>query len=115
KIQTLQSIKNDELNVACSSRIFQKQIVGKQEVDIAALISRLAISDWVKRGYDHIHKSEGKCPFCQQSLPDGFLNKLEEYFNETYENEMKELANCVKLYMESYDNLETSIQDLMEK
>ncbi len=43
------------------------------------------------------------------------MNKLEEYFNETYENEMKELANCVKLYMESYDNLETSIQDLMEK
>ncbi len=73
KIQTLQTIKNDDLNVACSSRIFQKQIVGKQEVDIAALISRLAISDWVKRGYDHIHKSEGKCPFCQQSLPDGFF------------------------------------------
>lgn len=115
KIQILHSINIDDLNGACTSQIFQKQIVGKQEIDIAALISRLAISDWVKRGYDHVHMSEGKCPFCQQSLPDGFLNKLEEYFNETYENEIKELANCVELYMESYNNLETSIQDLMGK
>ncbi|MCP1311890.1 AAA family ATPase [Paenibacillus tyrfis] len=115
KIQAIQSIKNDELNAACSSQIFQNQIVGKQEVDIAALISRLAISDWVKRGYDHVHNSEGKCPFCQQSLPDGFLHQLEEYFNETYENEMKELKKCVDQYMESYSNLKTSIQGLLEK
>lgn len=115
KIQAIQSIKNDELDAACSSQIFQNQIVGKQEVDIAALISRLAISDWVKRGYDHVHNSEGKCPFCQQSLPVSFLHQLEEYFNENYENEMKEFKKCVDQYMESYSNLKTSIQDLLEK
>ncbi|MEK3834100.1 AAA family ATPase [Paenibacillus sp. FSL R7-0128] len=73
------------------------------------------MSDWVKRGYDHVHNSEGKCPFCQQSLPVGFLHQLEEYFNETYENEMKELKKCVDQYMESYSILKTSIQDLLEK
>ncbi|ETT65457.1 hypothetical protein C173_20556 [Paenibacillus sp. FSL R7-277] len=114
-IQAIQSIKNDELDAASSSQIYQNQIVGKQEVDIAALISKLAISDWVKRGYDHVHNSEGKCPFCQQSLPVGFLHQLEEYFNETYENEMKELKKCVDQYMESYSILKTSIQDLLEK
>ncbi|WP_339259767.1 AAA family ATPase [Paenibacillus sp. FSL R5-0713] len=115
KIPTIQSVNNDELNVTCSSEIFKNQIVGKQEIDIAAFISRLAISDWVKRGYDHVHNSEGKCPFCQQSLPNDFLNQLEEYFNETYENEMKKLKQCVDQYMELYSTLKTSIQDLLEK
>lgn len=115
EIQRIQSISNDELNAVSSSQIFQKKIIGKQEVDIADLISKLAISDWVKRGYDHVHNSEGKCPFCQQSLPDDFLHQLEEYFNETYGNEMKELKKCVDQYKESYSNLKTSIQDLLEK
>ncbi|MDR9744408.1 AAA family ATPase [Paenibacillus taichungensis] len=115
KIPTILPVNNDELNVTCASQIFKNQIVGKQEIDIAAFISRLAISDWVKRGYDHVHNSEGKCPFCQQSLPDDFLYQLEEYFNETYENEMKKLKQCVDQYMELYSTLKTSIQDLLEK
>ncbi|MBM6383097.1 MAG: AAA family ATPase [Paenibacillus sp.] len=115
EIPKIQSINNDELNAVSSSQIFQNKIVGKQEVDIADLISKLAISDWVKRGYDHVHNSEGKCPFCQQSLPDGFLHQLEEYFNETYDNKMIELKKCVDQYKESYSNLNTSIQDLLEK
>lgn len=115
KLKLIEAIRVDELNVICDSQIFQIQIVGKQEVDIASLISRLAISDWVKRGYDHIHQSEGVCPFCQQVLPDEFLQQLEEYFNETYENDMKLLKNRIELYMNSYSTLELRTQELLGK
>ncbi|WP_068793504.1 AAA family ATPase [Brevibacillus laterosporus] len=115
KLQLIEAIGVVELNVICDSQIFQNQIVGKQEVNIAALISRLAISDWVKRGYDHIHQSEGVCPFCQQVLPDEFLRQLEEYFNGTYENDMKLLKNCIELYMNSYSALELRTQELLGK
>ncbi|WP_185897335.1 AAA family ATPase [Paenibacillus zeisoli] len=115
KVQNIPLITIDELNALCINKLFQKQIVGKQDVDIASLISRLAISDWVKSGFDHVHKSEGKCPFCQQSLPDGFLHKLEEYFNETYEYEMNELIDCVDLYIKLYNSLETTIQALLNE
>jgi len=114
KIQLLKTLNTDELITVSSSEVFQKPIVGKQEVEIAKLISKLAISDWVKQGYNHIHLSEGKCPFCQQTLPDAFAQKHEEYFNEVYENEMKDLRNCIDLYMKLYADLEQLLINLLE-
>ncbi|WP_340681296.1 AAA family ATPase [Paenibacillus elgii] len=64
--------------------MFQKRIIGKDDVDIASLITKLQISDWVKQGHIISKETEGICPFCQQSLPNFFEEKLNSYFDQTY-------------------------------
>ena len=64
--------------------ILSKRIVGKEDVDIAALILKLENSDWVQQGRGYLEKSEDLCPFCQQDLPVGLRTDLESYFDEAY-------------------------------
>ncbi|MHA6261511.1 AAA family ATPase [Sporosarcina sp. CAU 1771] len=78
--------------------IFQKKIIGKEDVDIADLIMKLNISDWVKQGFTYIKKSEEQCPFCQQELPEEFENKLISYFDQTYLGNIELLNNVSTNY-----------------
>ncbi len=67
-----------------SSPILAKVVVGKKDVDVAALIERLGNSDWVKQGQPYLAESEGACPFCQQRLPPNLANSLSQYFDEAF-------------------------------
>lgn len=78
--------------------IFQTYIIGKSDIDIASLISKLNISDWVKQGHKHLEGTDGICPFCQQELPVGFKEKLDEYFDETYSEQIHILNTSVEDY-----------------
>lgn len=69
--------------------IWGKKILGKEDVDIAAMIKKLNNSDWVKQGRAFYSLNDGICPFCQQKSPDNFENQLNEYFDETYVNQLK--------------------------
>lgn len=91
-VKTLDSIINID--------ILKTKIIGKEDVDIAALISRLNISDWVQQGHMHSKNSKGVCPFCQQKLPENFNDKLNEYFNDTYTQQLKELERVSTQYQE---------------
>lgn len=115
KLPLIDPINIDQLHAICCHRIFRTPIIGKQEVDIAVLISKLAISDWVKQGHQHLAATEGLCPFCQQDLPKGFTQKLDDYFNEYYEKEMKELQDQIGKYNHFIQSLLTQIFKLMSK
>jgi wobble nucleotide-excising tRNase len=78
--------------------IFQTKIIGKKDIDIARLISELNISDWVKQGHRHVEGTNGICPFCQQELPERFRGKLDEYFDETYTEQIKDLNSSIEKY-----------------
>lgn len=71
--------------------LLQKKIVGKEDVDVAALILKLGNSDWVKSGMTYLNASEDRCPFCQQRLDASFKKKVEEYFDESYYSSMQEI------------------------
>lgn len=73
--------------------IWGKKILGKEDVDIAAMIKKLNNSDWVKQGRSFYSVNDGFCPFCQQKTPDNLESKLNEYFNETYVNQLKTLTD----------------------
>lgn len=78
--------------------IFQTKIIGKKDIDIARLIYKLNISDWVQQGHRHIEDTEGICPFCQQNLPIEFKEKLDEYFDETYTEQIRSLNISIEKY-----------------
>ncbi len=49
--------------------ILAKRIIGKSDVDIAAMILRVGNSDWVQQGIAYFDINDGDCPFCQQKAP----------------------------------------------
>jgi wobble nucleotide-excising tRNase len=67
-----------------SDSILKKRVIGKTDVDIAAMIQKLGNSDWVKQGVPYFEMNDERCPFCQQKAPDHLAASLAEYFDETF-------------------------------
>ncbi len=67
-----------------TSDILTKNIIGREDVDIAALIEKLGNSDWVQQGREYFDKLDDQCPFCQQKTDAAFRLSLEDYFDESY-------------------------------
>ncbi len=78
--------------------ILQKRVIGKEDVDIAAMINKLGNSDWVREGRAFYDVNEGTCPFCQQITKLGFAQSLNAYFDETFLTDSKAIDNLVTNY-----------------
>jgi wobble nucleotide-excising tRNase len=93
RILALPIVDLSELLAIENEPILRKKIVGKDDVDVAALIRRLGNSDWVRQGLPYL--DEGKqCPFCQQQVEIELGIRLSAYFDETY---LKDLADITKV------------------
>lgn len=78
--------------------ILQKRVIGKEDVDIAAMIKKLGNSDWVRGGKGYFEVNEGVCPFCQQETTDEFAQSLNEYFDETFLTDSKAIDDLITNY-----------------
>ncbi|MCL1038916.1 AAA family ATPase [Shewanella submarina] len=103
----------DLVNVETNA-LLQKVIVGNQDVDIAALISRLGNSDWVKKGRQYHQQEPELCPFCQQSTDRQFAEDLTNFFSEAYDNDIQSLKQIQANYKDASDNLLAAIQHSVE-
>jgi wobble nucleotide-excising tRNase len=104
KIDSISQILFDRVLEVETNEIWKKIIVGKADVDIAKLIQRLNINDWVSRGKEYIEGAT--CPFCQQkTITDEFKNQIESFFDETYLKDIKQL----KELKQEYSNLNQNI------
>ncbi len=113
EIDTIEKITYN--NLYENSTLFETKIIGKEDIDIAELISKLNISDWVRQGYRHIDHAHGICPFCQQKLPSNFVEKLEEYFDETYNEQLRRLDLTSKDYLNEVEKAIIKIQAIIDK
>ncbi len=91
-----------------SNELFNKQIIGNENSTVAELIKQLGNSDWVKQGLDYlpeiISKSGEKCPFCQQNTISLELRgMIKNFFDESYENDIKEINNLKKRYESDFN------------
>lgn len=78
--------------------ILKKRVIGKEDVDIAAMIKRLGNSDWVREGRSFYEANGQACPFCQQEVPIGFTQCLNDYFDETFVTESKAIDTLATNY-----------------
>ena len=81
-----------------ANEIWVKRIIGKDDVDIAAMITKLKNSDWVKQGRFFYSGNGDYCPFCQQKAPENYEHQLNEYFDETYLAQLKTLNDLGSTY-----------------
>lgn len=92
--------------------ILSKVVVGKEDVDIAALIKKLGNDAWFRKGVLYLDHSEGRCPFCQERLRTDFKQKVDEYFNESYISSLKEISSLYREYICESDNIVSTIEAL---
>ncbi len=88
-----------------SSDLWGKKIIGKSDVDIALLIQKLNLNDWVNQGRTYL-QDDSTCPFCQQStITDEFKQKLEGYFDESFTESIKQIRQLTDEYKLLSNNL----------
>lgn len=88
-----------------------KKVVGKEDIAIASLITRLGNSDWVQSGRGYLSASPNQCPFCQQKLESDLQTQLEEYFDETY---LADLASIQRL-SQAYETYANAVLDALRQ
>lgn len=104
RIDPISQISFERILEIETNETWKKIIVGKADVDIAKLIQRLNINDWVNQGKEYIEDTT--CPFCQQkTITDDFKKQIENFFDETYLNDIKQL----KELKQEYNNLTQNI------
>ncbi|MCC6930952.1 MAG: AAA family ATPase [Gemmatimonadaceae bacterium] len=95
---TIASIDTSNLLAHEGNPILKKRVIGKDDVDIAAMITRLGNSDWVQQGRSFYEVNDRTCPFCQQSTDESFARSLNEYFDETFTADSKAIDGLVINY-----------------
>ena len=94
--------------------ILKKKVIGKDDIDISAMINKLGNSDWVSRGRPFYDANEGVCPFCQQSTDENFAKSLYDYFDEIFENDSKSIDDLARNYKSDADCLQQQVTSIIE-
>lgn len=95
--------------------ILKKPVIGKTDVDIAAMIKKLCNSDWVRQGRAFYDANNGTCPFCQQETPRSFADSLEAYFDETYAEEKQATDDLVSSYFADAQAVQQRIDNIVSE
>ena len=105
----------DTANVVAheSNPILKKRLIGKDDVDIAAMIKKLGNSDWVREGRVFYEANEAVCPFCQQSTTVAFAQSLTEYFDETFVKDSKAIDDLATNYTTDSARLQHQIASVI--
>lgn len=115
RFEQLTSIDTQEIIGFERSDLLSTPIIGKEEAQVGALINKLHNSDWVNNGRKYMDIDGSKCPFCQQPLTDEIKNNIEDFFDESYENQ-KNLLQKFRVDYESHIKLIfDNLQSLREK
>lgn len=96
-----------------SNPILKKRVIGKEDVDIAAMIKKLGNSDWVREGRAFFQVNDKICPFCQQRTSDAFEQSLNDYFDEAFERDSKAIIQLETDYMTDSERLQQQIESII--
>jgi wobble nucleotide-excising tRNase len=93
--------------------VLGKRVVGKDDVDVGAMIVRLGNSDWVKRGREYHAANDRVCPFCQQPTAADLIARLDEYFDETFTRDTRAIELLASKYSSAVDRLKRSFDAIL--
>lgn len=96
-----------------SNRILKKRVIGKEDVDIAAMIKKLGNSDWVREGRSFYDVNNEVCPFCQQSTTEAFAQSLNEYFDDTFVTDSKAIDDLATNYATEATRLQQQLASII--
>ncbi len=106
--------ETDNLLAHEQNPILKKQVIGKEDVDIAAIINKLGNSDWVRQGLSYYELNDGICPFCQQITNQSFADNLNEYFDEAFEKDNAAINKLIADYTSDAGYLQVQVQGYID-
>lgn len=113
RLQKIKLISVTGLQIIESDPLFKEVIIGKSNSTIGELIEKVGNGQWVLNGKKYLEKSEGKCPFCQQKLPEEFSKILEDYFDHTYTEKIETLKQLKENYEKEVNGFLEQIKNWM--
>ena len=113
-VQNIDVPQTDRLLSHEQNPILKKRVIGKDDVDIAAIIKKLGNSDWVRQGLSYYEANDGVCPFCQQKTNESFAKSLSEYFDQAFETDSNAINKLVTDYSTDADRLIQKIQEFFD-
>jgi wobble nucleotide-excising tRNase len=76
-----------------------KVITSSGDSPFAEFIKAIDATSWVRQGHEHFTQTaDGKCPYCQQPLPDDFEDNLAACFDGQYQQDIDELVQFKEDY-----------------
>lgn len=88
-----------------------KAITSSSDTDFARFMKAIKATDWVKSGHAAYAKhADGKCPFCQQALPESFEKDIAECFDEEYQQDIAALEAFQTAYTDKMQQLLALLQ-----
>ena len=114
RVGALTAPNGDALLAHEINSILGKNVIGKVDVDIAALIQQLGSSDWVKQGRKFYNPEERVCPFCQQGTPPSLEDSLNEYFDEAFKADTAAIEKLYTDYKADSERIQQSIKMLID-
>jgi len=89
--------------------LLAKRITGSIDTPIGQFIEYLGNSDWIKQGLPMAVKADGKCPFCQQKIPENTYDDIKAFFDDSYERAVTQL----KAFFNSYSDKAKAIREAL--
>ena len=88
--------------------LLDKIIVSSSDTPFANFLKALGskASDWVRDGHTHFSGvAGGKCPYCQQKLPEDFENDIAATFDAQYQQDIRDLGQFQTTYERETANI----------
>lgn len=100
-----------------AENLWKQPIVGKTDVDIAALIETLGNSDWVNNGRQYIADIDGiiRCPFCQQHLETSIRQQIDSFFDESYTKALRTLNDDLISYRNATKEILAAVDIILDR
>lgn len=100
--------------------LLAKPITNSGDTPFAEFIKAINATGWVSQGHERFTASaHGKCPYCQQDLPDDFEEQLASCFDAQYKEDMDALHRFYDDYQSDMrgfvDLLKSNLQDVFPK
>lgn len=94
------------LDVLSGQELLEKPIISTSDSPFANFIAAINASAWVRQGRENYHETpDGKCPYCQQTLPNSFEEDITACFDAQYQEDIKALNHFYNTYKQTANNL----------
>ena len=97
-----------------SNPILRKKVIGKSDVDIAAMIDELGNSDWVKQGRKYYDPATRLCPFCQKETGISLEKSLNDYFDDAFKTHSDAIERLYTEYKSDSEHLQHGLETLLD-
>ena len=94
------------LDTLPGTEILELAIVNSANTPFADFLKAVGSTEWVRQGHDAYHQAaDGKCPYCNRTLPEDFEETLRTSFDDQYQTNLGRLDAFLGAYRSAANGL----------